>query len=380
MGFWHTGYIEFHEPHWSLEPKHPTPLKKPSPPVFRCPRCQRTYASADERDEHRFACQPLHRPTLFLDGRELGIHPFRVTRALAQDDVSAHGCDRARLNGHEIPVHAVPHELASIESGVCLLELARTDIVVKFTLEFCITTEEDLTGVERQFETMARKRQLDVRTIESFICATADFGSAIGYCQGICSYLYGVLAKEGASESSLPYERYVAKFNDAADRLVDYERPLSRTIGSLIEFHFNHFRDATRLGRDARVGHAAARYENWLRCDAAEPPNHLGSRAALRPVEAFATDFNTEKIIQWAILPLDDLREHVADMEKFLEQYPEQAYDSVKIHILLGETYTKCGDAEKAIRYARSVRNRPQLEKWADSIIHAHSKHTSEQP
>ena len=381
MGFWHTGYAEFHERHWSFEPRHDADTRPIlPPPVFRCSHCQRTYASVNELREHRFECQPLHRPTLFLDGRELGTHPVRVTRALGQDDVSAHGGDRARLNGREIPVQAIPHELASIASGVCLLELARTDVVVKFTLEFCIAAEDDLKGVERQFETMARKGQLDIRAIESFICATADFDSAIGYCDGICSYLYGVLAKEGASDSSLPYERYVAKFNDAADRLVDYQRPLSRTIGSLIEFHFNHFSEAMRLGRNARVGQAAARYENWLRCDTARPANGLGSTAALHRVEELATDLGTEQIIRWAIRPLDYLREHVDEMEKFLERYPEEEYDSIKVHLLLGETYAKCGDMGKAIQHAKSVRNRPQLERWGDSIIRTHSKDQDEQP
>ncbi len=49
MGFWHTGYFEFHEP-TGIDP--PVALK---PRRFFCDRCNRSFASRDELEDHRFA-------------------------------------------------------------------------------------------------------------------------------------------------------------------------------------------------------------------------------------------------------------------------------------------------------------------------------------
>ena len=207
---------------------------------------------------------PLRRPILFLQGKEFGGQTVRITQAIKANEVIAEGCDRAILNGDEVSVSALPDTLATISSDVCRLVLGRTEVYSEFTLNFRIASDEDLRGIEEQFERTARESHLDTRAIEEFISATSRFGSAIGYCDGICAYLYGVLAKERAPDSSLTYEAYIGKYSKAAEELAAYDRPLAQTIGSLIEFRFNHFEEAAQLAGEARVGHAAARYGKFL--------------------------------------------------------------------------------------------------------------------
>ena len=81
MGFWHTGYFEFHE----LVGLDGT--FKPLPPSFPCVHCGQTYASLHELRNHRFEAHPLHRPVMFLQGRELGTHPVRIARRISPADV-----------------------------------------------------------------------------------------------------------------------------------------------------------------------------------------------------------------------------------------------------------------------------------------------------
>lgn len=368
MGLWQTGYMEFHEPsgldgfYWDR-----------SPSVFPCAHCNEIFSSTDELREHRFESHPLRQPVLFLQGRELGVHPARITKGLAVEDVTVHGCDRAMLNGKGIGIGLLPKKLAQIRSDVCHVTLSKADISCEFTLDFRIASEADLRGIEEQFEQTARGRRLDVRAVEEFISATSGFVSAIGYCDGICAYLYGILAKERAPDSSLPYDKYAGKFSKAAEGLGAYDRPLADVIGGLVEFHFNHFHEAARLARDVRVGQAAERFATWLqgwvpRLDQKTFPAKIPVM-----IDSLVTDWETEQIVRWAIQPLHELLQHADDMHAFLRRDLAE-YDRVKVNVLLGECFAASGDIRSVLQIARSMRNLSGPEKWAESLIRTHAE------
>ena len=262
--------------------------------------------------------------------------------------------------------------LAQISSGVCQLELGKNDVSIKFELDFCIASEEDLQGIETQFDRMAIGRKLDIRSIDEFISASSNFVTAIGYFDGICDYLYGVLAKERSHDASLSHEKYVNKFNEAVEQLAAYDRPLARIIRSLVAFHFNHFEEAAHLASNERIGRAAASYATWKRGGKIGSKHGYIPSVALGKLETLVTDWDTEQIIRWAVCPLEDLTAEVDQMESFLKRGLVE-YDSVKVRVLLGETYTVSGDFGKALKHARELCNLPGLEGWANSVIYAYS-------
>ena len=363
MGFWHTAYFEFHEESGLGD-------FKPPPPQFPCGHCDIICDSFDDLRKHRFESHPLHRPTLFVQGRELGKHPQRITRPLTADDVQADKCDRAFLNGCEISIDRLPCRLSHIRSDSCKLVLSKGTVSAEFTLDFRIASESDLRGVEESFESMVRGQRLDIETVGKFIGDTSQFDSARGYFGGICAYLHGVLAKEQTPGSSLPYGQYIGKFNKAAEELAAYKRPLAQTIGSLIEFHFNHFKEAARLVSETRVGRAATRYAAWLQDRRAKTEHGAGASILRENLDALVTDRETEQIIRWAVRPLNELSQHITDMESFLGCNLDR-YDGVKLNILLSETYAAAGDVEKALQHAKTLRNLLATERWAKSMIFA---------
>ena len=83
--------------------------------------------------------------------------------------------------------------------------LRKDGIDTSFELEFHIASDEDLTHIESRFEEIARRGQLDSQVVDDFIGTKSDFETAIGYCDGICGYLYGILAREQRSGSTLMY-------------------------------------------------------------------------------------------------------------------------------------------------------------------------------
>lgn len=363
MGFWHTGYIEFHEPVGLEGEWKPVPVRLP------CLHCGEVFASEDDLRKHRFEAHPLHRPVLFFNGRELGTQRVRVARPVLPAVVKVEGAERALLNGHEIAPAGLGRALAKVSNDVCQIVLSRYGVEAQFELEIRVASEPDLRGVEAQFKRMTAGRRLDMRAVEDFIAGASRFPSAIGYCDGLCAYLYGLLAKERAKDSSLPYEAYSARYAKAAEELSPYDRKLARTIGGLVEFHFNHFREAERLCPETRLGRAAERYSRWIysRVDPlAASADTMDEEAAA--LESLVTDWETERILVWANRPLADLAKDTREIELFLKRDLAE-FDRVKLQMLLSETYAATGSAKLALNHARALRNLLAVEKWAEALI-----------
>lgn len=358
MGFWHTGYGEFHEPA-GLDPKF-----KPQPKRFPCAKCGKLYSSSDELLSHRFEAHPLRRPTMFVRGRELGTNRVRITQPLSAADVRIAPCARVSLNDIKIPILRLSHELANISSDVFRIVLSKDGIDADFELDFCIASKEDLEGVEDQFKRIARGYRLDTHVIEEFISGASEFATAVSYYGGICAYLYGVLAKEKKEGSTLPYDAYEGKFSKAAEELAAYDRPLAQTIGSLIGFHFNHFQDSACLSPESRAGRVSARYSDWLKS-----PGSLDQHVTdTDELEGLVTDWETEQILRWASRPLNGLSGEAAAIENLLQRASAE-YDRAKLHILLGELYAQSGDVNKALRHAKALRNVSGFQEWAEALI-----------
>ena len=168
------------------------------------------------------------------------------------------------VNGREIPVERLGEELAARSWETCRLMVCGDESQAEFTMEFRIASEEDLSGVDDEFARMAGTKLLDVRTVEDLITATRPFTTARGYSDAICTYLHGVLVKEGVAGSSIAYARYNEKYTESVEELNWYDRPLARAIVSVIEFHHNHFPEAALQGRGSRTGEAAGRFQRWL--------------------------------------------------------------------------------------------------------------------
>ena len=360
MGFWQTGYMEFHEP-VGLDGFEYAPI----PPTYPCRHCDRVYATADELRQHRYEAHPLRRPPLYIRSIEVGSEPRRITRPLRAEDVRADGFDVAVVNGRGMPAESLATFLAQVSIDVCRVTLRNADISADFTLDFCIAEEDHLLGVEAEFRSLVGRGRLDTRALEDFISHCRPFTTATRYYDGICSYLYGVLAKEESPDSSLPPGSYTRKFNSAAHELSAYDRPIARQVCALIDFHFNHFSEAMRHAPQSRVARASARFAAPI------PRSRLCQLPASSPViylEQLFTDWTTEQVIRWAIRDAASLVPEIDDMQSCLSR-SMQEYDKVKLSFLLAEAHGAAGHVDQASRLARSLRNISEFAPWAESVI-----------
>jgi hypothetical protein len=361
MGFWHTGYMDFHD-EVGLDYSF-----RPEKLVFHCQHCDLAFDSMDELRRHRFQSHPYIRPLLFVRGIELGAAPYRLTRPASTSDFVVERCSKAAMNGKAIQPEQIPKRLAQVTNDKVIVELVNEGSSAVYELEFSIANEKHLLGVEASFLNLAKKRELTTKTIGTFIHECEPFNTAKAYYDGLCHYLYGVMAKERAVDSSLPYETYQERFNRAADTLKDYDRPLAGFVRGLVAFHFNHFSDAYEFSPPGRLNMAAHRFAavldglNWD----AESMNY--NKTASAP-EDLLTDHETLPILRWGETTLQNLAtevEHIAAFAK--REMPE--FDQMKLHILLAEACAASGDAVLAKKTARELIGNPKTAGWAERLI-----------
>lgn len=360
MGFWHTGYMEFHEPSGFEN------IYTPQPTVYHCPHCHYTSLTTEDIRRHRFESHPYSRPILFVKGTELGSTTFKITSRLLPSDISTERCTRALINGIALPISELGDKLSQINSDTITVQLEGDHVSAMFKLRFEIANEEDLVAVDRNFFEIARGLRLDMRAIEQFIHASKRYSTAIGYCDGICEYFYGVLAKERSPDSTIPYEAYQGKFNRAADELKAFDRPLARILGALIAFHFNHFVEARNLAGSSRVGVAANRFAKWLTAEITQDltmDENMDSS-----LEKLVTDIDSERLIRWSISANNELSLYKEEIASMLHKEISD-FDKAKAQILLGQLSLYQGDTEGALRYAKEFRNSPTMGIWAEHVI-----------
>ena len=361
MGFWHTGYIEFHEP-VGLEESYVC-----EPPSYYCKHCKETFTTADALRTHRFENHPYIRPILFLRGIEVGTTPLRIIKPLKTEDIHIGHCKDMWLNGMPVSLDGLVDKLVSTMNDTVMVKLANEGVHAEFQLCFEIAREVDLAGVDRCFFETARRGRLDKRSVEDFIESAQTYSSAIRYLDGICEYFYGVLIKEDPSKSSLPYEEYRNKFNRAEDALKDFDQSLARTIVALISFHFNRFYESVNSARGSRVSIASGRFERWIAKDVVGA-NSLLSQKFDAGVEKLFTDYEAERLISWCVSDKKVLISHMKNIESLIHKDITE-FDRTKLHVLLAECFVELGDRENAICHARDLRNNPTFGQWAESVI-----------
>lgn len=358
MGFWHTGYIEFHEES-GVEP-----WQSPAPIRYPCPLCDAVFEAPDELRQHRFEKHPFTQPTLTIRDVQLGATPFPISEARKPSDFVSNLCDSATVNGKVVATKALGKLLATYQNDRVTVRLSNVGASATFELLFRIADEDDLVGVEAAFKRLASTRHLDIRAIEGFITEAKTHKTSARYADGICQYLYGVLAKERAPDSHIPYTTYQEKFSQAADALSEYDRPIARQIRALVAFHFNHFSDAALLAPGGRIGTVARWYALLLKGKNGQNPVP-SSRAGL---EEMLTDFETGRILSWALPGTANIKSHVSDAEAVLSQ-EISAFDRLKVIMILAESCAANDEQVKARRFARELVNNVSTRIWAQTLL-----------
>ncbi len=366
MGFWHTGYIEFHQPTGLGDELHfqPTRIR------YSCEHCANDFAELEALRRHRFEQHPLRQPVLIVRGRPVGEQAMQVVTALQASEVAVEDATRCTLAGRSVPPALLGEILATMRREFVVLEIANAGVAVQRRLDFQIADDVDLAGVDAAFERMANGQALNLEAVSRFTSECRKFASAKPYWDGISHYLYGVMAKERSPDSGLRHDQYGERYLRAAEALAGFQRPLARSIRALVAFHFNQFADAEGLASEGALRHTAGAFATLLQ----GLPSHLTeaySPGAGGAVEDLLTDQETLQIVDDASRGLPHLRAHAAEL---LAQSKRMStgYDRLKCQLLAGEALAVTEDAAshaEARKLARELVGQAGAGHWAEALL-----------
>lgn len=367
MGFWHTGYAEFHES-TGLE----NYVYSPPPPVrYACEHCAATFAELEGLRRHRFELHPVRQPALWLRGRAVGALPQLVMTPITESDVLVEDASRCLLNGRPVTLTMLGPHLASMTREFVELQFENAGATTKCVLDFRIADEAHLAGVEAAFLRLARDHVLSIDALSRFIHDCREFPSAMPYCDGICHYLYGVMAKEDSPDSGLKKEQYVERYVRSSDELSGFDRPLARSVRALIAFHFNQFDEAELLAPEGALRHAAGAFAGLLQ----GMPWHFDAAFSSAPgsaVEDLLTDQDTLQILADASHGLIELKVRADELLTHQRRATTGGYDQLKRTLLASEAMAAREDAAshaEARKLARGLAAKHDTSEWAEAML-----------
>lgn len=367
MGFWHTGYAEFHEP-TGLEGY----VYSPPPPVrYQCEHCSASFAELAALRQHRFEKHPVRQPALWLRGRSVGAVAQLVMSPLQASEVHIEDATRVVLNGKSVPLASVGRRLATMKREFVELQLENAGATSRCTLDFRIADEAHLVGVETAFLRLARGKELTLDAVGRFNGDCAQFPSAKPYWDGICHYLYGVMAKERSPDSGLKHGQYVERYMRASDELSGFDRPLARSVRALVAFHFNQFHDAGSMAPAGALRHAAGAFAGLLQ-GRPWPADMTQTPASDRVVEDLLTDQDTLQILTDAHYGLKDLMNRTDDLLLHLRRAAVGGYDQMKRTLLACEALAARDDAPSHVaarKLARELASQHDTSAWAAAVL-----------
>lgn len=367
MGFWHTGYAEFHETTGLGEYVY-----TPPPPVrYSCEHCARSFLDLEALRKHRFEQHPVRQPTLLLRGKPVGSLPQQLMTPLRPADVLVEDATSCLLNGKPVPPARLAKQLSNLRREYAEVELRNQGATARCLLDFQVADEAHLAGVEAAFLRLARDRALNLQAVSRFNDDCRAFASAMPYCDGISHYLYGVMAKEHSPESGLKHEEYIQRFLRSSEELSDFDRPLARSVRALVAFHFNQFDDSEYLAPDGALRHAAGAFAGLLQ----GLPWHFDEAFSPAPgsaVEDLLTDQETLEILADASHGLVGLKARADDLLSHLRRAPAGGYDHMKRMLLACEALAareEPASHAEARKLARTLAGKPDTSAWANAML-----------
>ncbi|GLW26298.1 hypothetical protein Mame01_63400 [Microbispora amethystogenes] len=363
MGFWHTGYMEFHEPSGEDPDWKPSP---PKAPTFPCHECGLIFSSERDRRAHQFDGHAIKRPILVFKGRECGRTRLLVTALSTPSDWRASDVVSISVNGQPSTADQAAHFLASTKSGVQTVTVRNGPLERTFEFDFCLAEEEDLRLVDQALDKLISNRELSLQTIDAFIMRAGRGETARRYREGLASYLYGVLHREASQDRAGPADAtgallYEQRYNSAVSILGAFDRPPAEAICGLVAFHYNQFGLAVRKTNSHRVSDVAARFRSMIE-GAPFATASLIDRTHGSFDEALS-DSVTEELLNVSAMAVDG--SELEPLHHLLPALNElRPADQFKVRLIASEALLAAGDVKEASKHSEALRHSRGTDAW----------------
>ncbi|WP_036991333.1 hypothetical protein [Metapseudomonas furukawaii] len=334
------------------------------PIVYECPRCSAHFDSAQARRDHFFTVHPYRKPELLLHGQLLGNSETVIHEPVQATDWLLGSCHRASLNGRMMAPDELFQALAECRQGFHVLELSNQDSTERFELRFCIPELAELQRLEDIFNTLFLDNELSVDDVRRFAEACKSLKTAGEYLEGICQYLYGVLAKDQRGGTQLSHAQYKERFNRALEALRNVDRPLARTIRGIINFSFNSFVQAASQADAPALAAAASLFAGW-----AGKPVRRWAVAQQEAQARLPVDHATDRVLSWMALSDKRQERELDELQQVSASPIWTAEDRTKALVLWLEWGRTCRSTDELRRMARRLLNDAIFAGYAEQVL-----------
>ena len=365
MGFWHTGYLEFHEPYQDSDLGSWTP----PPPRYPCEVCGAEFSGEADLRVHAFAGHPTEQPVLVLNGRECGRRRLTITYETPAQAWIVKNADAAWINDQEVAVSEVSADLARRKNGVVDVRLGNGQVTRDFQFEFALAEKEDLEGVDSALDRLIRSEDLSAYSIDAFIMRSKKYATAERYYAALAEYLYGLLEREadgeGGSQDSSRRGAYEDRFDASVNVLGTFDRPAAEAICGIVAFHYNQFGRAMTKTRSDRVAKVSMRFEAMLEgraCDRGDL-----SSSAHGSLDFALSDAVVAEVLRCSAMAIDGSASPLAVAELVGLIDGQRPADQFKLRLIAAEHFLAVGDRVSAKRHADVVRY-GVAERWYEAF------------
>ena len=331
-----------------------------------CPECYAEFSGEVDLGDHLTTEHPILQPHLLVGGTRVPAN-WVIRQPLDTSAFQIMNATEVELGIDGGPLRSTSAEtfqkvLARTPDGILELLLRARGTSRRYEIRILIPDEEELRLVEGEFTAHLARNDVTVSDVRRFDEALSVGAGAREYASALADYVYGVLAKEGAGQTTLPFAGFPEKLKRSLAIVRGFERPLAAALASCIRFNLNDFRSAWKPCGVQMLDRAfwVFRQRALLRTfDSAPPsPRQTGLEVPLCPVDTV-----TQTILDVVYTPTP-----VSALREMASRHDLSDEDRVKACVLLADEVAGL-KPEDAAACRAALTFDPIFAKWADRAL-----------
>ena len=215
-----------------------------------CPECHAEFSREVDLGDHLTTEHPILQPHVLVCGSRAPAK-WVIREPLDPSALQIVNATEVYLstNGNElrrISPEVLRRVLARTRDGVLELHLRNRGAARRYDIRILVPEEGELRHLEDEFIGRLARMDVTVSDVRRFDEALSVGAGAREYASALTDYVYGMLAKDGAGHTTLPFAAFLDKLKRSLGVVRAFDRPLAAAVASCIRFNLNDFRSAWR--------------------------------------------------------------------------------------------------------------------------------------
>ena len=215
---------------------------------YFCPDCGKEFSHDADVADHVIMEHPIPQPSVLFGGRRV-TQKWIIRQPPDTSALKFANTTEVRLQTDGGPLRLVSPDdvrevLGRTRDGLLELHLRNRVATRRIDIRVLVPREEEMCHIEEEFVKHLAQAKVTVSDVRAFDEALRAGEAALDYASGLADYVYGVLAKDRAGQTTLPHTVFSDKLKQSLGVVRDFirDRPLAAVVAGCIRFNLNDFR------------------------------------------------------------------------------------------------------------------------------------------